>query len=106
VKRVLESQIERRHRQIARRAGWFVEKLLQTSMGGFPDRFYAKDGRVVLLEWKRPGGKVTPQQRLRHEQLRRAGVEVHVVRSLDEANGILQLEDRGGSDADTSADDL
>jgi hypothetical protein len=90
-RRQLESDIERRHREHAIRAGWFVVKIVQTIPNGFPDRLYAKSGRVVLLEWKRPGGFVKPQQKHRHDQLRAAGVEVHVVWSTDDANRILGL---------------
>lgn len=86
-----ESEIEQKHRRIAMENGWFVEKIEKTSRGGFPDRFYAKNGWVILLEWKRPGGVVSKQQKLRHEQLRKAGVEVYVVFSIEEANRILGI---------------
>ena len=99
----LESDIERRHRRLAMSYGWFVEKM-QAVRRGFPDRFYASvhpkyrcqlcnRGRVVLIEWKRPGKPPKPQQRVRHEQLRAAGVEVHVIDSLEQANRILGIGD-------------
>jgi len=87
----LESDIERRHRLEAMAEGWFVEKIEKTTRNGFPDRFYAKAGRVVLIEWKRVGQRLTPQQSLRHDELRAAGVEVHVCYSIAEANQILGL---------------
>jgi len=90
-RRQLESDIERRHRQEATIAGWFVEKIMACARNGFPDRFYAKEGRVVLIEWKRVGQRLTPQQRLRHDELRDAGVEVYVCYSIAEANQILGL---------------
>jgi hypothetical protein len=97
-----ESQLEQQHRKIAISFGWFVEKIVQTARNGFPDRFYArahpKDvcltcnrGRIVLLEWKRPGGVVSPQQELRIKQLKAAGVEVYIARSIEEANRILGI---------------
>ncbi len=99
-----ESTIERRHRTIARAAGWFVEKIMATGMNGFPDRFYARArrqdvcrtcnrGRVILLEWKSLTGVLSKQQELRISQLKAAGVEVHVVRSIEEANRILGIGD-------------
>lgn len=113
-KRVLEAEIERKHRKTALLAGWFVDKIIKTAMNSFPDRFYAHGGsahrckhcgrgRIVLLEWKRPGENPTPQQLLRHKQLRAAGVEVHVVDSIADANYILGLHDQNGSGEDTSS---
>jgi len=86
-----EAEIESRHRDRARQQGWVVEKIERTGRGGFPDRFYAKNGRVVLLEWKRPGGRIGKQQELRHQELRDAGVEVHVVYSITAAEVILGM---------------
>jgi len=104
--RILETHIEQQHRQAAMNAGWFVEKIMRTGRNGFPDRFYAKAGRVVLMEWKRPGGRASKQQEIRIAQLRAAGVEVHVVRSVVEANRILGVEDGDRRDTDSSACDL
>lgn len=95
-----ESEIERKHARQARDAGWFVDKIMATSLNSFPDRFYAHGGpehycpfcgrgRVVLMEWKRPGQKPTAQQLLRHRELREAGIEVYVVDSVAEATRIL-----------------
>jgi len=87
----LEVEIESKHRDRARAQGWVVEKIIQTGRGGFPDRFYARAGRVVLLEFKRPGGRVGKQQLLRHDELRGAGVEVYVVYSVAAAEAILEM---------------
>ena len=84
----LEKHIERADRDAARKAGWFVEKIRLTGRNGFPDRFYAKGGRVILIEWKKPGQKPTEQQLIRHAELRLAGVEVHVCDNLEDAKRI------------------
>lgn len=84
----LEKDIERRDRDAAKADGWLVYKVQAVGVRGFPDRFYAKDGRIILMEWKRPGGTVDPNQVLRHAELRAAGVEVHVVDSLEQARAI------------------
>ena len=90
-RRQSEAEIESKHRDRARAQGWVVEKIERTGRGGFPDRFYAKGGRVVLMEWKRPGGRIGKQQQLRHKELREAGVEVHVVYSITAAEAILGM---------------
>jgi hypothetical protein len=89
----LEVEIEEEHCKLARKAGWVVDKIMKTGRGGFPDRFYAREGRVVLIEFKRPKGRITKQQLLRHRELRDAGLEVHVVYSLAQAELVLRLDD-------------
>lgn len=83
-----ESSIEQKDRDAARKAGWVVAKIMRASPNGFPDRFYAKDGRVLLIEWKKPGGRLSEQQKHRHAELRAAGVEVHVVDNAEDARRI------------------
>ena len=105
-RRQLEADLERRHREIARANGWVAEKIVKTGRGGFPDRFYAKAGRVVLLEWKRPKGRTTKQQLLRHQELRDAGIEVRTVYSLAEAELVLHMDNSSRQYQDQSTMDL
>lgn len=87
----LESDDERKHRRLAVSHGWFVEKIMRTARNGFPDRFYAKRSRIVLIEFKKGNRPLREQQKLRHRELKRAGVEVYVARSIEEANEILGI---------------
>ena len=102
----LESEIEAKHRDVARANGWFVEKIMRTGRNGFPDRFYARAGRVVLIEFKRPRGRISQQQLRRHDELRAAGVEVRIVYSLTEAELVLRMENSQRRVADTGTVDL
>jgi hypothetical protein len=88
----LETTEEQKHAADARRRGWFVDKIMATGRNGFPDRFYAKDGRVVLMEWKRSRKDRTPLQIQRNIELSRAGVEVYVVTTRHEADMALAGE--------------
>lgn len=85
VKSVLESEIEKAGCAYARRRGWREWKVTSPSARGFPDRFYARRGRIVLVEWKQPGEPATEQQARRHRELREAGVDVRVLDSLEAA---------------------
>lgn len=98
----LEKTTERSFRDIAIEAGWFVEKIMKTSLSGFPDRFFARNrdedrciycgrSRVVLMEFKRKGEDLSELQKKRIEELRAAGLEVYVVRSSKEARKILGI---------------
>lgn len=59
--------------------GWVVRKLAWVGRRNGPDRFFAKAGRVVLLEFKRPGKGARAGQATEIELLQAAGVEAHVV---------------------------
>lgn len=63
----------------AEQAGWLVRKLKWVGRANACDRFFAKDGRVVLIEFKSPGKKPNATQKREIQRLRDAGVEVHVV---------------------------
>ena len=97
----LEVEIERRHLEIARANGWFVEKIERTGRSGFPDRLYIKESRVVFVEWKRPGGRLSKQQVLRHAELQKSGAEIHTVYSLAEAELVLHMDNQPGAAKDT-----
>lgn len=85
-----EIEIERPASDYAESRGWFEVKIEKTSKRGFPDRFYARDGRVILVEYKRPDEEPSPQQKRRHRELRAVGVEVHVIDNLDTAYALFR----------------
>lgn len=74
---VIESPLEDFACAEAEKAGWLVRKLQWVGRRNAPDRFFAKDGRVVLIEFKRPGGQPRPGQEKEIARLRGAGVEVY-----------------------------
>lgn len=76
---MIESPIEEWVCGKAEAAGWLVRKLGWIGRRNGPDRFFAKDGRVVLIEFKRPGKDARPGQQREIKALKAAGVEVHVV---------------------------
>lgn len=76
---MIESPIEEWVCDEAEAAGWLVRKLRWTGRRNGPDRFFAKDGRIVLIEFKRPGKGPRPGQEREIAALLNAGVEVHVV---------------------------
>jgi hypothetical protein len=89
-KPVLEKEVERDGSDYALSRGWLEYKITSPSVRGFPDRFYARRGRIVLAEWKRGDEQPTDQQLKRHKELRDAGVEVVVLRSVDQAQRLFR----------------
>lgn len=72
----LESDIERPAREYAQRRGWTVRKLRWLDVNGAPDDFFARDGVIILAEFKRPGKPVDIHQQIEIGHLRAAGVRV------------------------------
>lgn len=75
---MIESTIEDWACAQAEAAGWLCRKMSWTGRRNAPDRFFAKDGRVVLIEFKRPGKGARDGQAREIEALQTAGVEVYV----------------------------
>ncbi len=74
---MIESPIEQLVADKAEAAGWLVRKLKWIGRRGGPDRFFAKAGRVVLIEFKKPGEAAKAGQDKELTRLQQAGVEVH-----------------------------
>lgn len=73
----------------AEKDGWLCRKLAWVGRRNGPDRFFAKEGRVVLIEFKRPGERVKGTQGTELERLKAAGVEVHQASTHVQALRIL-----------------
>lgn len=79
---------------------WFATKIMRGIPNGFPDVFFARKVKpcphcgnatqVVLIEFKREGESPKAHQGTRHRELREAGVTVHVVDTMEEAQRILK----------------
>lgn len=76
---MVESSIEGYACGLAEKAGWIVRKLKWIGRRNGMDRFFLKDGRVVLIEFKRPGETPRPGQQKEIDLFKAAGAEVHSV---------------------------
>jgi VRR-NUC domain len=59
-------------------------------VSGVPDLCIISSGRAFFLELKRPGGKLSDNQKACHERLRQAGAVVMTAAGVDEAVEALQ----------------
>ncbi len=91
--RVRESLIERKTCRFARSRGWTVHPKAAAGMRGWPDRTFSRvdrgQVRLVLIEFKAPGGKPTPLQSRTISKLRAAGYEVHVIDSISAGTALF-----------------
>jgi hypothetical protein len=90
--RALEIKAETDTVKQAVKHGWKTRKLMFIGVRGAPDRLFGKEGRSVLIEFKRQDEVPTLQQMRRHEELRRQfGWEVYWTDSYAEACTILGI---------------
>jgi hypothetical protein len=79
LKPLSESTIQTRVKIVYEKAGWLVNKIIQTTLNGWPDLECYKNGVTLFVECKAPGEKPSALQLYRHQQLRDKGFTVHVV---------------------------
>lgn len=63
--------------------GWLVRKLSWIGRRGAPDRLFMKGGRALFIEFKATGEKPDPIQVREIERMRKAGMEVHIIDSIE-----------------------
>jgi hypothetical protein len=97
-----ESAFQQQVVDIATRLGYkhFHVHNSRRSDPGWPDIVFAHDGkcRLVFVEFKIEGGKVTPEQTAWHDTLAKCDMEIYLVypRHLDEIIEILMLNEKPG----------
>ena len=74
-----EAPIEKTVCNLAEADGWLVRKLQWVARKGAPDRLFAKDGRVILIEFKSAAGELSELQKREINKLHKAGIEAYVV---------------------------
>ena len=78
-----EQQIQTKIKRKLIERGWYVTKLIKTSTNGIPDLLAIKYGKAMFIEVKREGGKLSPIQELRIEELKAAGAIVKIWTDFD-----------------------
>ncbi len=88
---MLESDIEKRAVERAKRRGWIAIKIggFGINKRGWPDRLFVWKAIYVWIEFKAAGGELTENQKRRHKELRAQNVSVFTCWTADEAMNIL-----------------
>lgn len=87
---MLESVIESRLRQEAKKRGGMALKFVSPGMNGVPDRIVLMPGgKMAFVELKAPGKVPRALQEKRIRQLRRLGFSVYVLDGTERIGGIL-----------------
>lgn len=85
-----ELAIEQPAIALAESTGWYVKKMQYVGVRGCPDRHFYKRGRLLIVEFKKPGGVLDGHQVKRHRELREAGWKVHVIDNYEVFVRLLQ----------------
>lgn len=87
---MLESVIEGRLRQEAKKRGGMALKFVSPGMNGMPDRIVLMPGgKLAFVELKAPGKIPRALQEKRIGQLRKLGFSVYVLDGTERIGGIL-----------------
>jgi hypothetical protein len=96
---MLEKELEALCKKKSGQVGCLLLKLSPQYLAGLPDRLLIGPGGMVLVEFKRPGGKVTPLQAALHKQINRVRPgSVYVIDSKEGFLNLLQTVSDRGSD--------
>lgn len=84
---IREASIEHAGQRLLKSAGFVSEK---RGKNGWPDReVYVAPRYHEWIEWKRPGGTLTPAQRVRIPKMRARGELVHVIDNLADLKKLI-----------------
>lgn len=81
---MLEKDVEKAVKRYAESKGWLTRKWTSPNHAFVPDQIFINPvGRVIFVEFKRPGGVCTPGQLREHQKLRDQGCSVFVIDSVE-----------------------
>jgi len=88
---IKENDVKKWVKQYLTLDGWFHFHILQGlgSFLGIPDIIAIKGGRVLLLEIKKPGGKLSPGQIIFRDMILSHGGEYYMIDDLDRLIEVL-----------------
>lgn len=79
----LEKDTQRKGNEYAKSKGWLARKFVSPGNNGVPDYIYFRESVCVLVEWKKPGRRLSKVQEMQINAMRRAGMQVYVLDSCD-----------------------
>ncbi|MCQ9146117.1 hypothetical protein [Ochrobactrum sp. BTU2] len=93
-KDVGEWEVVQTTNKAAKRAGFLHRKVVyQGRRGAGDDWYFGPNGRLIIVEHKRPGKEPSEQQAREHKRLRALGFDVRVVSTVSQARRLFDIED-------------
>lgn len=87
---MLEKELERKCTTIARMAGYYEIRILKSTRKGVPDHIFAKDNHTFFVEFKTSIGVLSSSQRYEIKQIEKKGLNIYVIRDLEEFKRLLR----------------
>lgn len=87
---MIEKHVEDSIVAYCKRNKLLIYKFVSPGTRGVPDRIIFGNGKVLLLEIKRPGGHASPLQNLHIKLLNKQSIPAFVVDNLDDAKRLIQ----------------
>ena len=91
---MLESVIQSKIVNEAKKNGYIVLKVVKCNMNGYPDLTLFKDNKTIFIEVKNEKGIQSELQKYVQKQLEKEGFKYFLVRSLDEFKKIAILAEK------------
>lgn len=82
--RLTEQQIQSKIKKRLEEQGWYVIKLIKTSVNGIPDLIAIKENECFFIEVKRPDGVLSELQKVRINELRSKNIKVKVLCGVEQ----------------------
>jgi hypothetical protein len=90
---MLEKTLENKCRLYAKSIGWTSVKLNPVNAVGIPDRLFIGPGRVLFIEFKKPGQVPRKSQQVWIDKLLGYGMQVKVIDNFEDFQGMLDGSD-------------
>jgi len=85
-----ESKLEKAATDFAKSVGWTHNKIMQASRIGFPDHWYLRNGRTLLIEYKAPKKPLSPKQVEWRDEILAHGGETFKIDDIAQAYKIFR----------------
>lgn len=91
--KLLEHDVVSKVKAHAKKLGWLHRKIVYVGRHGAPDDWFFNTGaRLVIIEFKRPGGKPTDHQDLEISRLRDLGFKVYVIDDIQKGKALFDRQ--------------
>ena len=86
----LEADVEDAVTEWAENSGWLSRKMSYVGRRGCRDRDFYGFGHVVMIEFKRPDGTLSGNQKRERRRMEAAGLTVHVIERAEDGIALLR----------------